>query len=153
MDSFKRFACCLSLTFLVATNLTQAEDTMQAPTPPQPPEVPALPSVPAQGNASSSQSFSQQQFMTNDMQVEIQVAGKTPTVNAQDDTQLDFPATGEIRATIQRKGETQSTTLTWNSAGCTSTKAGSSQVCTSEERRQIIQFIKQLPTPPTPPNT
>ena len=146
MDSINRFTFSLALALIATSIAAQEDNAMNIPIPPQPP-VP--PSVSARNSDSS---IVHLHFSSEQGQVDIQIIGKVPSLNAHDNTQLHFQANSELRATIQKQGENRASTLIWNSAGCTRTKTVPSQACTLEEREQIIKFIQQIPTPPTPPS-
>ena len=146
MDSINRFTFSLALALIATSIAAQEDNVLNIPTPPQPP-VP--PSVSARNSDSS---IVHLHFSSEQGQVDIQIIGKVPSLNAHDNTQLDFQANSELRATIQKQGENRASTLIWNSAGCTRTKTVPSQACTLEEREQILKLIKQIPTPPIPPS-
>ena len=146
MDSINRFTFSLALALIATSIAAQEDNAMDMPIPSQPP---APPSVSARNSDSSTAHL---HFSSEQGQVDIQIIGKVPSLNAHDNTQLDFQTNSELRATIQKQGENRASTLIWNSAGCTRTKTVPSQACTLEEREQIIKFIQQIPTPPTPPS-
>ncbi len=143
MDSINRFTFSLALALIATSIAAQEDNVLNIPIPPQPP---APPSVSARNSDFSKTHL---HFSSEQGQVDIQIIGKVPSLNAHDNTQLDFQANSELRATMQNQDENKVSTLIWNSAGCTKTVPD--QACTLEEREQILKLIKQIPTPPTPP--
>lgn len=136
----------LSLSFVLAMSGVEAStwtaevNIMKYPNLPQPPMA-----------STDSQSHTQQHFSGNGGSIDMQIVGKTPTVNPLDNSQLDFAAGSSIRVTIQPYADAALTVILWNASGCISTQSGQSHQCQAQERRQIVALVKQLPATPVPP--
>lgn len=134
----------LMMSGIEASCMASELETMKYAQPPQPPPVPATP------NMQAVQANSHQHFSSNGSNIDMQIVGKTPTVNAHDNTRLDFVGGSRIRVTIQPRSEA-ATVINWNASACISTTSGQSRQCQIGERQQIIAMIKQLPATPVPP--
>lgn len=133
----------LAMSGVEASTWTLEVNTMNSPQTPQPPQPPTL--------SAGSRTYTQQHFSGNGGSIDMQITGNTPTVNAHDDTRLDFSAGSNVRVTVQPGTGAASSVILWDASACTTTQSGQSRPCQVTERKQIIALIKQLPATPAPP--